>query len=320
MTKQRLVKVHGHSLLELEGMLLESCDLFDKKVELDTESLGGWSNVNICGHSGELDFVLKLPWSVSSLDEGHYKKLYDTSLFFSNLGIASKPLALGCLTDSAQTPFILFEYVEGTIHESLSDFSSSEIVSLRKSLDILSKQKPSGLKQYDSPSKYLTDAINPVVDHAGFTDCSEELSQLITSYTKTHDTLLSYANSLDSWSSSIMHGDLWTPNILMKNGKVVLLDFEACAYGDRFFDLACLLEPFNNPPLSNHPRLVNSDELDDVDSLRPIANSYLITWSLERLLSMESGLVEPNLASTEVRSSLIEYINSKMIRLKSLLD
>ncbi len=320
MMTHKLSKVHGHTLLELESMLKECCGLFDCEVKLEDESLGGWSNVNIRGHSGNLDFVLKLPWSVSSLDVGHYKKLYHTSLFFSNLGIASKPLAFGNLTDFGLTPFILFEYIEGTIYDSLSDFSGPEIVSLRKTLDILSKQKPSGLKQYDSPSEYLTYLHNIVANHAGFTDCSEELSQLITSYTKTYDTLLSYADSLASWSSSIMHGDLWTPNIIIKSGKVVLLDFETCAYGDRIYDLACLLEPFNNPPLNNFPGLVNSVELDGANSLRPIAVSFLVAWSLERLLSMESGLVEPNLVSTEVRSSLINYIKSKMFRLKSFLD
>jgi len=319
MTKRQLTRVHGHSITELEHLLQDASDLFDDVVSLEHENLGGWSNINIRGYSTGIDFVLKLPWSISSHNTDPYKNLNDISLFFNKLGIAALPLAMGKLSDEMETPFIVFEYIDGVIHDSLTEFSPQEITSLKDCLQLLSQQKPPGLKRYKSPSDHLTTYYSLVENHEGFSSISQEVTVLIDSFNEFYHEVLSFTDSLGTWFPSIMHGDLWIPNIILKSERVILLDFEACAYGNRLYDIAYLLETPMSASVETFPGLLSSEEVDEVNSLRSLVVAFLVNWSLERLLSIDSGLVEPNLSTPENRSALIDYTCSKITRLKTLL-
>jgi hypothetical protein len=145
MAIHQLERVHGHTIKELEHLLQDTCDLFDSNMYLDHETLGGWSNINIRGHSENVDFVLKLPWSISLSGPTPYKRLYDISLYFNKLNMAALPLSMGRLSDVQETPFIIFEYVKGVIRDSVADTSSEEFRFLRNRLQFLSQQKPPGL-------------------------------------------------------------------------------------------------------------------------------------------------------------------------------
>ncbi|MFW9976433.1 MAG: phosphotransferase [Candidatus Thorarchaeota archaeon] len=320
MTNRPLVAVHGHAIAELAVLLQDACYLFDKTVSLEDKALGGWSNINIRGQSDGIDFVLKLPCSVSSNDIKPYKKLYDVSLFLNHRGIAPLPLYLGRLNDAKATPFIIFEFVDGVIHDTLTEFTTPEIVSLKKCLLNLSSQKPPGLREYESSSDYLIAIHSIIENHEGLSICSQELDMLIESFDDLYSKVLSYTDTLGKWHSSTMHGDLWVPNIIFQDEKVILLDFEACAYGNRLYDYAYLLEaPVNS--FEYYPqRLLHEDEVVDVNQLRPLALAYLIAWSLERLLSAESGLIEPSLATPASWSAVANYTRSKISRLKNLLS
>jgi aminoglycoside phosphotransferase (APT) family kinase protein len=318
MTKRQLAKVHGYSITELEHILQDSCDLFDGDVSLEREALGGWSNINIRGGSGGIDFVLKLPWSISSHGTSPYKYLNDVSLFFNKLGIAPLPLSMGKLSDTKETPFIIMEYVDGIIHDSLTRFTTQEITALNECLQVLSQQNPPGLERYNSPTDHLITTHALVEDHPGLSTCSHEVDELIDSFNRLYPDLLSFTDSLGTWSPSIMHGDLWIPNIVFQSGNVILLDFEACAFGNHLYDLAYLLETPVSTTENIPTRLILPEDVDEVNSLRPLVLAFLVEWSLERLLSMESGLVEPNIATPESRSALIGYIHSKISRLKEI--
>ncbi len=320
MTNHPLVAVHGHTIAELATLLQDACDLFDKNVILDDEALGGWSNINIRGQSDGTDFVLKLPCSISSHDIQPYKKLYDVSLFLNHRGIAPLPLYLGRLNDAKATPFIIFEFVDGVIHDTLTEFTTAEIIALKECLLNLSSQKPPGLRVYESPSAYLIAIHSLIENHKGFFMCSQELDMLIESFDDIYSKALSYTDTLGAWHSSTMHGDLWGPNIVFQDEKVILLDFEACAYGNWLYDFAYLLEaPANS--FENHPQgLLHVDEVADVNRLRPLALASLIAWSLERLLSVESGLIESSLATPESWPAVANYARSKISRLKTLLS
>lgn len=318
MTKRQLVCVHGHTIKELEFLLKDACDLFDESVTLENNALGGWSNINIRGYSDGFDFVLKLPWTISSHSIEPYKKLFDISLFFNRHEIGSLPMAIGQLSDSKETPFIIFEYVTGVIHSSLAEFSVDELAALNECLHHFFKQKPPGLTRYESASDYIATAHAQVDNHEGLSSCSQELGDLHNSFSKLYPEVLSYADSRGKWTQSLMHGDLWVPNIILQSGKVILLDFEATAYGHRLYDLAYLLETPSNHENQSFG-LISPDEIDNVNKLRPIALAYVVEWSLERLLSVESNLVEPNLASKESWSAVMAYTRSKISRLEALL-
>ena len=319
MTNRQLMHVHGHTIMELELLLQDACDLFDEVVKLESNALGGWSNINIRGHSDEIDFVLKLPSTISSHSIQPYKKLYNICLFLNHHGIAPQPLSFGRLSDSAETPFIIFEYVRGHIHETLAEFSSNEIEALKECLQILAQQKPPGFKRYNSASDYLLTAHALVENHEGFHKSSQELHDLINSFVRLYPEVLSYTNSLDEWSQSLMHGDLWVPNIVLQSGKVILLDFENASYGCQQYDIAYLFEAPSNTPEEQPLGLLSPHEVDEVNSLRPLALAYIIEWSLERLLSVESKLIEPNLATRDSWLAVVGYTRSKISRLKSLL-
>jgi aminoglycoside phosphotransferase (APT) family kinase protein len=286
---------------------------------LEHETLGGWSNINIRGYSSGIDFVLKLPWSITSKDANHYESLNDIGQFFSKLSITARPLSSGALSNEKETPFIIFEYIEGVKHNSLLDFSVQDIRFLKDCLQILSSQKPPGLKRYKSPSDFLTSTHSLVENHNGFSNSSQEVGQLIDTFNEIYPEVLSDTDSLGSWQSSTMHGDLWVPNIILQSEKAILLDFEACVYGNQFYDLAYLLESPASTSVEKLPGLLCPDEEDEVNNLRPLAVAFLIDWSLERLLSMESGLMEPNLSTMVSRSVVIDYVRTKISRIKEIL-
>ncbi|MFW9768197.1 MAG: aminoglycoside phosphotransferase family protein [Candidatus Thorarchaeota archaeon] len=314
-----MFKVHGHTIYEIQSLLSESCAIFDSTMSLDISTLGGWSNINIRGQYADGNFVLKLPWRVSKQNPNYYKSLFDISHYYNRLGIAASPLSIGTLPDKNETPFIIFEYVEGDIHQSVEQFSDYDISLLKESLKILYRGKPAGLRDYHSPASFLSATHSRISSHEFLRSCSKVVSQLNTSLSELLPMVQSHADSLGRWTSSVMHGDLWFPNIVIQSDKVVLLDFEDCVIGNRFYDLAFFHETPATSEIMPIPGLLDRDDAEMVTQLRPIALSYIIIWSIERLLSMEAGCVEPNLSTPRVRVAVIEYTRSKIERLKKLL-
>jgi|GEM_PF-2718423 len=320
MMKYPLETVHGHSRSKLADLLENSCEAFDKSVNLESISLGGWSNINIRGRSSGIDFVLKLPWSTEEYERNTYDPLYNLSLYFSRLDLAAPPIEVGRLSDSSETPFILVEYVDGTTYSSITDASEGELLSLKESHRLLKKQKPPGILKYESPSDYLIANHEQVENHSWLPRASKQTRTLIDQY----DSLLPQVKSLNEvigyWSRETMHGDLWAPNIVFHpEQKIFFLDLEACAIGDSRYDLAYLLEAHVDRSTENIPTLIEDEDIDFVNSLRPLALAYVIDWSLSRLLSMESGIVEQNLSTQEIHTMILGYAREKIGRLKFLL-
>ncbi len=320
MMKYSLETVHGHSCSKLEDLLENSCDAFDKLVTLEPISLGGWSNINIRGRSSGIDFVLKLPWSTEEYERNPYDQLYDLSIYFSRLDLTAPPIEVGRLSDSKKTPFILVEYVDGTTYSSITDASEDELLSLKESHRVLIKQKPPGIPKYESPLDYLTTNHAQVENHSWFPRASAQTRTLIDQY----DSLLPQVKSMNEvigyWSRETMHGDLWAPNIVFHPAqKVFFLDLEACAIGDSRYDLAYLLEAHVDRSTENIPTLIEDEDIDFVNSLRPLTLAYVIDWSLSRLLSMESGIVEQSLNTQKIHTMILGYAREKIARLKYLL-
>lgn len=318
--KYPLETVHGHSRSKLADLLENSCEAFDKSVNLEPISLGGWSNINNRGRSSGIEFVLKLPWSTEEYERNPYDPLYNLSLYFSRLDLAAPPIEVGRLSDSSETPFFLVEYVDGTTYSSITDASAAELLSLKESHRLLKKQKPPGILKYESPSDYLIANHEQVENHSWLPRASKQTRTLIEQY----DSLLPQVKSLNEdigyWSRETMHGDLWAPNIVFHpEQKIFFLDLEACAIGDSRYDLAYLLEAHVDRSTENIPTLIEDEDIDFVNSLRPLALAYVIDWSLSRLLSMESGIVEQNLSTQEIHTMILAYAIEKIGRLKFLL-
>lgn len=312
--------VHGHSLSELEALLEDSCSAFDDFISLDHTSMGGWSNINIRGQSSGFDFILKLPALVDDFTSNSYKRQYKLNLIFGRLDIAPHPIEFGRLSDSAETPFYIVEYVDGTTYSELADLSESELHSLKESLRILNKQKLSDVPTYETPTDLLLANHNAAVSHDWLQKASTKTSALIDQY----DSLFPRVNSLTDvvgyWSKDAIHGDLWVPNVIFPSDQnALLLDFESCAIADSRYDLVRLLEGNSKNRIENFPYLFLDKDINFINSLRPLVVSYVIDWCIERLLSMESGIIESNLNTPTIHSMVLDYGYQQVEHLKSLL-
>jgi aminoglycoside phosphotransferase (APT) family kinase protein len=315
MVKHPLLKIHGYSLPQIQQLLVESCDLIDKDVVLETTPLGGWSNINLRGSSQGYEFVLKLPWSISDYETNPYLHLFDLLAFLSKSGLATAPLAIGRFPDRKETPFMLLQYADGIARPSISQATHEELQSLNDTLRRLSQLRPPGLQRYKTPLAYLDEMHWRVVHHEELSSTSADVMNLVSTFRKEYTRFHPIIEALDEWSETTMHGDLWEPNILFQDGGVLLLDFELCCIGDTLYDLAYLMEASDGPPVGSLPNFLSGEILQRTEGLRPVALMSLVSWSLERLIFMDAGLVEPNLTSPQIRRNVIRYSKMKLSRL-----
>lgn len=320
MMKRNIGKVHGHTIEELSVLLQNSSNIFDSTIRLDPVPLGGWSNINLRGHSSGVEFVLKLPWSVERTEINPYAQQYHLAQYFSRFDIAASPLEIGRLHDSLETPFYIVEYIKGTTYSSVSEVSADEIFSLKTSHQILREESPPGIPRYESPNSYLDAIRSLVIEHEWLPRASTELHELLYQYESLLPEVISTNEKIGSWLGDTMHGDLWIPNIVFRSGqKAIFLDFEACTTGDSRYDFAYFLEGHENTNSESISSLLGGEDVNLVNSLRPLVLACLIDWSIARLLSMESGIVEPNLSSKRIRTDMVRYVRNKIERLNSLL-
>jgi len=320
MMKKDIKKVHGHTLNELSDLLMQSTELFDSGVTLNPISLGGWSNINIQGSHEGTQFVLKLPWSTQKLEKNHYAHLFNIALFTSKSKICARPLDFGTLFDSKRTPFIILEYIDGTVYDVLSELTPVEKQSLNNSLTILSDLQPPDIPRFNSPSDYLDTIRKSVKEHEWLTRDYMETNQIRELFYELLPELFLNMNDYGEWSMKTMHSDLWVPNIVFDKGRAVFLDIEDCAQGDPLYDIAYLLEASYSGEVMSPTGLVHPDDLKRVEQLRPLALASVIGWSITRLLSMDAGLVEASISNPRIRNEVLNYARMKLIRLERILS
>jgi len=283
--------------------------------------MGGWSNINIRGKSSDFDFVLKLPGSTEKFEENPYDAQYNLALYFSKLDLTAPPIEVGRLSDSAETPFYLMEYIDGNSHSVVSDVSEDELLSLKETLRILRNQKPPNLPTYNKPTDHLVAHHETVENHVWLHRASKKTQILLNQFTSLFSKVNAQTNNLCKWSGELMHGDLWIPNVIFRSDQnALLLDLEACSFGDPRYDLASLLEVHVNSSVESIPALINEEDIEMIKSHRPMVLSYVIDWCFERLLSMESGIMESNLNREELHTMIVGYAQEKIDRLRFLLS
>ncbi|MBE0526136.1 MAG: phosphotransferase [Candidatus Thorarchaeota archaeon] len=206
------------------------------------------------------------------------------------------------------------------MHPSIANANENELLSLKKSHQILKREKPPSIHKYESPLNYFNAIRSLVEEHDWLTKASAETRVILNQYELLLPRIVSSIEIIGYWCGETMHGDLWIPNIVFRSKRnALLLDFEACATGDSRYDLAYLLEAHENTSIKEIPLLFEDEDVNFINSLRPLVLTSVIDWSIDRLLSMESGIVEQNLSTPNIHSMILGYAHEKIVRLRSLL-
>ncbi len=310
---------HGYSIREMNEMVASVLNT-DGEIQLSTSLLEGWSSVNILGFlDNKPSFVLKLPKSSEIND---FERQYKVHLELAKYDICSRPLYMGRLSDSHELPVLILEYVDGHIYESPYEILTEDIEKLKDALAKLARIHLEDVPRYLAAIDYLNAIARPLEFHIydygkGLT---KGLQSLFDSFIELSDTSRSQLEGC-AWNPVTIHGDLFERNVVFQNDRAVLLDMEECCVADSSYDLVYLfVQSYSTGTLSYQHPLRGCCSREHWDSLEILALCSVIKWSLQRLLDLELGLIELNLAQMVSVDLIKVYVDEKMGILSTLLQ
>jgi aminoglycoside phosphotransferase (APT) family kinase protein len=316
--KRAVDRIHNHSLGELSELLYQAWPGLSGKPSLGTIYSGGLSNVNIVGSCDGLDFVLKMPWTVTRSDKNPFEQLYRIADYVSQSGFGPRPLAIGQLNDEQKTPFIVFGYLEGAVYSSVDEMSFDQKRLLRKTHQEFTSLEPPGVPEFATPQAYVDSVFRAMTTCVGnYGPVSNWTQNSCEFFMGLHESVTAACDSVKQWSGGLMHGDLHEGNIVFSGEQVRFLDLEECALGSPFLDLAYL----RVQQLPSHPVEVMTPLLADVEAstlraYEPLALIFAISWTLEHLAYFDTGSVDSSLMQNYSQAAMREYADAKMKELK----
>ncbi|TFG11620.1 aminoglycoside phosphotransferase family protein [Candidatus Thorarchaeota archaeon] len=318
--KRAPTHVHGHSLSRLNDLLRAQVDELGA-ISFTGTTLGGWSNLNLLARSEKGMFVVKFPPFRIVYADHPYDYQYRILHELNALDIAPEPIQMGRLEDARHTPFLILNYLQGEVINSLNELNWEKARLLDETLMLLNGSAPAGLQTYSTPDDYLAKKFGDVRSTISLLDtASPALEQLITDLFSV-EMEVKKALSLIEWSRVPMHGDLQESNIIFKRSCAFLLDFEECCIGDPSYDICYmyLQSPSNSP--TDIPKLPKFSRIsfDDIFAVVPLVLAVLVAWSIERLCYSEMDLVSPWLTSPKAFAAVMEYTREKIAMLKEFL-
>lgn len=314
-----IARVHGHSVDEL-CQLVNDVWQGEDTLTLDHKRQGGWDSISLHARTLKQHYILKMPALKGPYRQHPYMHEYNVMKFLARKGLCPMPVQSGRLNDAVRTPFMIAEYVEGTIPSSLEQMTSASFEMLGKTLTTLSQLHPSGIRSYRRATDYLahiTDLLHhslgdPVFLPPALTTVADSFEQALKSLRGTSDDFC-------VWSQKTMHGDLQESNIVLQSNSVLLLDVGSCCVGEPLFDLAYLI---SQPEGTVHYRvpaglIKSSAEAAKTEALVPLALASAIGWSIGFVANLERDMIEPNLVTPNVGPRVLAYVNQKMDSLAS---
>ncbi len=319
--KTRITQVHGHDLHEL-GRLVNDVWRGRGSITVGSEAQGGWDSISLIARTPEQTYVLKFPALKGPHRTHPYAQEYGVMDFLFRKGLCPRPVQFGRLEDDMHTPFMMTEYVEGTIPSSLDQMPMSSLEMLRQAISVLSQLRPTGIPSYKKASDYLKHIAELVARSTkGPSSPSSLLTISVSSFGQAVKELRMNMDASCVWSEKTMHGDLQESNIVLQRDRVLLLDLGSCCVGEPLFDLAYLISQVEG---ARDHRVqggvfAKSAEASKIEALVPLALASAIGWSIGFLANLEREMIEPDLVTPDVGTRVAAYVNQKMDYLRSYL-
>lgn len=317
MYKEPFTSVHGLSIEELEGLLREA--LPGNIIDISPYLMNGWSNLNIPIIINKQKGVLKLPGLMTEFKTNPFEKEYSILSTLHTQGISPRPLFIGRLNNDKQTSFMIYEYVEGRVINSLGVFSNVERSLLKQSLSTLSQIHVSCIPIFKSTNAYL-DSIRERISNVQQEFGSKGfISDVFVKFEAQLNSIDSHINDVE-WRTGFMHGDLQENNIVFCENRAILLDFEFSAIGDPLFDIVYLHYQHVHSTAIDESLILEGDSVERAISLVPLVLASVICWSVEYLTYYYNGLLEPNIMVKKSPDSVALYIRAKLRELQQGLE
>ena len=317
-----LNRVHGISFNDIKALVNQAWSGSEDLLELYPKNIGGWSNINILGTSSIGKVVIKLPAHIGFPQSQSYHIEFEIADYLSRQNLCPPPLSSGFLDDDNRIPYILYCYAEGLVYQSSFDISSTHLVSLRESLKLLAETKPPNIMDYYEPSSLIGNILKALAfPKSNLVRILVRYREILNELEIIGYNLMDIMDSMCRWDKKIIHGDLQESNVVFQDDKAMFLDVGGCSIADPLYDIAYFLIQAPGPPLPCPPEFeLDEDELAIIEGFTPIALLSVTSWTLNRLINQELGLVEENLISSHTTQNMDSYLNSKLAELRKLTD
>jgi len=311
----RAVKqVHGIRTVDLEELL--EPELQQSRLHVHGSLIGGMANINLLVTSDSGTSVLKLP-GLKEMDKNPFEYEFSICNTLVTDGLCPQPLITGFLPDDLHTPFMVYRYEPGTVHSNLQSMSPQEFKLLGKVIHKLEQQHPPNARAHSKPSEYIDGWYLRIQTALNLSESvSTKIESMCSTIDELHDTLGRFVDSTMFWSGTFMHGDLRPSNIVFQESRAILLDWSECSYGESLLDIAYLSSEPRGEWSGEVPLVESETARPRVEALKILSLMSAVAWTIERLIRVESGQVEENLADRQLTKAMFSYLQDKIGLLK----
>lgn len=311
----RVVKqVHGLRPADLEELL--GPELQQSRLHVNRALIGGMTNINLLVTSDSGRYVLKLP-GLKGMNENPFEYEFSICNTLVKEGLCPQPVVTGFLPDDLTTPYMVYLYEPGIVHLDLNSMSSHELMLLSNLIRKLEKECPPNARVYSKPSEFIDCLYQRIHTAVNLSESdSPRIRSMAGATDELHHSLGDFVDTTLFWSGSFMHGDLRPSNIVFQERRALLLDWSECSFAESLLDIAYLLSEPRDDWSGEIPLIDSETARSKVEALKILSLMSVVSWTTERLIRVESGQVEENLADGQLTKAMFSYLEDKTRLLK----
>ncbi len=312
-----LFQVYGLTIDQLSSLLKQASSLNLDRLHIENSLLGGWSNLNLLVRNGSDKYTLKFLTLMIFSDTTLYDRNASIYNALNQYGLAPRVLETGILDGPAPIPYMLVEFIDGTVYSDPTLIPDDRMRDLKVAHDKLSSLEIPGVPSYDSALHYIDHMIESMKVLVSKFDLGAAQKFALRLLDLVPDVNNIIADC--PWSHKLMHGELSESNVVFTDQGAVFLDVPSVAIGEPLYDVAYLSVQHAQKVIHPPPILCGGRPTEELDSLRCLALFHVISWSIRYLHFCDIGFVEPNLSTIPIRTALVSYIENKLTYLEDLI-